>query len=580
MFFNKGNMKRLLAVIMAGWLSAGPLGAVPPAPGVAAPDRNPCSINVEAALERASALRAAKRRGFGAPAAPPADLTPHVLVIRVDFTDRVMATSLATTQTFFSDLRAYYIENSYGVFQPTFTVTIGGSGGFGSFRMPSLKDVVYGPDCGGDVSCGDDDMLTDAVAAANPTYDFSQFDQIMLYHAGIGQETCTPSNSPNCVNHIWSVFFPVTGGFTVDAKTFLGFTVVPEAEQSPFSPLGVIAHEYGHQIGLPDLYDVSVGGGVSTLGAWDIMDYPYTNNGANPPHLGAWSKKFLGFSTQQAVSGTVTLSPAETTSTAFNQISIPSGGASEYFLMENRLKTAAGATYDKGLAESGLVLWHVDDAVALDTAILSANTVNTPSLSGKGHRGVEVVEADGVEPDPQPPTSDVGFGDAFMDGQTFTAPQSNAFNGQPSGVTIASISGAGTASLSSVVAFIKATTGTNALKAVNYPNPAGDPSKYPVRPGAPAGTLTTLVLQLTRPVTTGELELDIYNLNGDRVRSVSGPDIQLKLGAGEPSADFKWVYEYDWNGRNDAGGDVVSGVYIYRFKAGSEIKNGKLMIIR
>jgi M6 family metalloprotease-like protein len=484
--------------------------------------------------------------------------------------------NVGQTAAFFQELRDFYIENSYGVFRPTFTISTGGAGGQGAFRLNN-PFATYGADCGGNVSCNDQEMFDDAIAVSDPSVNFAPFDHIMLYHAGIGQETCTGGS---CGNEIWSVYFP--GNQSTAEKTFPGFTVVPESEAGSFSPLGVIAHEYGHQLGLPDLYDISFSGGRSTVGAWDVMDYPYTGtlsaDGSNPPHFGAWSKKFLGFSSPQSTGGNVSLAPAETTQTGANQVAISAGGSNEYFLMEYRLRTAAGATYDKGIAMSGLLVWHIDDDLALNASALSNNVVNTPSQNGAGHRGVEVVEADGSEPNPQ--NSDFGSGDAFVDGQTLSAPQSNTFGGQPSGVTIASISGVGGASVSSVVAFIKATTGVNVLKAVNYPNPAGDPSKYPTRAGAPAGTLTTLVLQLTRPVEAGEIELDIYNLNGDRVRSVSGADIALKLGTGEPSTDFKWVYEYDWSGRNDAGDDVVSGVYLYRFKAGSETTTGKLVLIR
>jgi hypothetical protein len=130
------------------------------------------------------------------------------------------------------------------------------------------------------------------------------------------------------------------------------------------------------------------------------------------------------------------------------------------------------------------------------------------------------------------------------------------------------------------LAIILSAASPGIVKVINYPNPGGSPSKYPVRAGAPAGTLTTLVLQLTGNVAQDKLELDIYDLTGQRVRSVGGPNLALKIGNTEPSSDYKWVYEYDWNGKNDSGDDVASGVYTYRFKADDEVKTGKLMIVR
>ncbi|HRY30237.1 MAG TPA: hypothetical protein P5079_09415, partial [Elusimicrobiota bacterium] len=302
-----------------------------------------------------------------------------------------------------------------------------------------------------------------------------------------------------------------------------------------------------------------------------------TADGSNPPHLDAWCKKFLGFASVQSLSGTVSHSPSETTRTGVNQLAIPVGGTSEYFLVEYRLRSSAGS-YDKGLPMDGLAVWHIDDAIALNTTQLANNTVNSPSQNGFNHLGIDLVEADGTAANPQ--NSDLGIGDAYADGQTFAAPYSNSFSGQPSGVTIANIAGVGTASVNSSVAFIQATTALTVAKTVNYPNPAGDTKKYPVRAGAPAGTITTFVAQFSRPVESSELQLDIYNLRGDRIKGISGPEITLKIGAGEPSSDYKWVYEYDWNGKNDSGDEIVSGVYLYRFKAQEEVKTGKVMIVR
>jgi hypothetical protein len=249
----------------------------------------------------------------------------------------------------------------------------------------------------------------------------------------------------------------------------------------------------------------------------------------------------------------------------------------EYFLAEYRLRSS-GAVYDRDLPMDGLLIWHIDDAIASDSFFLTQNTVNSPSLSGKGHRGIELVEADGTGANPS--AGDLGTGDAFSNGQSFTTPQSDAFNGAASGIAIANISGIGTGSLSLNVAQTKAAAGLAISKVINYPNPGGNTAKYPVRTGAPAGTVTTLVLEVTRPVTEDKLQLDIYTLTGDIVRTVLGRDIPLKFGTGEPTTDNKWVYEYDWNGKTVDNEAVASGIYLYRFKAGEEMKTGKLVLVK
>ncbi len=550
--------------------AAAPVFAVPAAPGVKAPEGMTCRPNLREVERRTKAWKAMKARGapFATVGVKPTTTTPKILVLRVDFNGTPMTTSLADTTTFFNQVSAFFLENSYGVFVASFTVS-------SSVYHLSGTLATYGADCGGDVACNDQQMFNEAVssATASPTnLSFAPYDHIMVYHAGFGQETS------GAANDIWSLYLPDTQ--TINGKSFQGFTVVPEKEAGGYSPLGVICHEYGHQLGLPDFYDTSVPGGQSTVGVYDVMDYPYTGtttaDGSNPPHLGAWSKKFLGFITIQSQSGLISFGPAETSQTSFQQIPIAGASANEYFLVEYRSRTAAN--FDKGIPMSGLAIWHIDDDVAMNSSVLSNNTVNAPSLNGSGYRGIDLVEADGTEANPS--ANDLGNGNLFIDGQNFTFPRSNSFSGTPSGVTISGISGVGSGAVSASVAFIQAAPSMSISKIINYPNPAGDTSKYPVRTGAPAGTVTTLMLQLSQPVTTDKISLDIYSVNGGRVRSAASSDIALRLGSGEPTTDNKWVYEYDWNGKTDSGDMAASGVYFYRFKVNGKVETGKLVLIR
>jgi immune inhibitor A len=67
--------------------------------------------------------------------------------------------------------------------------------------------------------------------------------------------------------------------------------------QAEDAGVGVISHEYGHDLGLPDLYDTS-GAGESDVDFWDLM-----SSGSHtgplfqtiPTHMGLWDKYMLGW---------------------------------------------------------------------------------------------------------------------------------------------------------------------------------------------------------------------------------------------------------------------------------------------
>jgi immune inhibitor A len=78
-----------------------------------------------------------------------------------------------------------------------------------------------------------------------------------------------------------------------------GFWVGDYTVQPENGGLGVFAHEYGHDLGLPDHYDTA--GGSNGAGFWNIMaSGSYLGDGtvdigSNPGHLTAWDKLQLGW---------------------------------------------------------------------------------------------------------------------------------------------------------------------------------------------------------------------------------------------------------------------------------------------
>ena len=158
--------------------------------------------------------------------------------------------------------------------------------------------------------------------------------------------------------------------------------------------IGTAAHETGHGLNLPDLYDTDPGDGDDSegIGEWGLMGSGNYARPGSPAFFEAWSRQFVGWVTVQpiATAGTFTLSPVEATgNTAFLIRPTGSNPRGEYFLLENRQPLESdSATIAKGKAP-GLLVWHVDSLQVRNGGF--GNTVNSGSV-----HGVVLTEADGV----------------------------------------------------------------------------------------------------------------------------------------------------------------------------------------
>jgi M6 family metalloprotease-like protein len=513
-----------------------------------------------------------------------------------------LISSVANIQTHYAQQAAYYQEVSYGKITLNFSffnsddAALTGDSTLHPSGAYTLAHTMEYYGCGDEnVGCGlgvltptppgtpspnGNYLIRDAIIAARngghtgliSTDNGGTFDAIVVVHAGNGNETTQGTNGD-----IWSIFYSqdaaIIGGQSPSdpqpqavAAGFDEGDVVPDTESSGIiSPLGVMCHEFGHSLGLPDLYNTSAIGGASVVGKWEIMDSgPYDGAGANPSHMCAWDKITLGWITPLMQTGTITLGYVETNASAL-KIPVQNGLPQEYFLAEYRSPNS-GATYDRAIPGNGILIWHVDDAITSSrgidaTAPGTQNTVNT----GSPHYGVSIVAADGTN---------VGLtgGDAsnpFGNGQNFIDPQSANFSGQPSGINLLNISGIGTATATMFLENLQVSASQSIIKLTNYPNPAGKNYPHPSGPGH-----TTIQIQLTRP--TSDLQFNIYTLSGDLVRKISQSDITHR----NDDANYKFVYEFVWDLTNGNGQMVAPGVYLYLARADGQSKTAKAVIIR
>lgn len=219
------------------------------------------------------------------------------------------------------------------------------------------------------------DLIRDALAAADASVDFSEFDtdgdgyvdSIAFVHSGYGAEwggidEYGTDETGRIWSHRWSIF---TGEFTsAEGVKVSDYHINPglwDIGGSEIGHIGVICHETGHFFGLPDLYDAD--GGGEGIGSWCMManSWGFTGDQLYPPHFSAWCKDELGWLTPEVISAEGTYEAAEVqTNPEVYKITqgFPSG---EYLLIENRNKTG----YDSKMpVAGGLAIWHIDEKKA------------------------------------------------------------------------------------------------------------------------------------------------------------------------------------------------------------------------
>ncbi len=315
--------------------------------------------------------------------------TKKVAVTIVDFEDQQFSPGwVDQVNLTFTKLKQYYSEVSYNKLNLEITFFYNGgstgtlTGNETAYRM-DYNMGYYGRDTEDSLA----QLVKDALTAAGGAVKKPDYDYVMVLHAGYGNEsTSNPSD-------IWSVYIDWNG----PVYGFTDGTIVPEKEQGA-SPVGVVCHEFAHQLGLPDLYYNEDTGQKSVVGKWCLMDYgvwlssPGSLQGSSPAHLSAWCKYFLGWIDVEVVSSTkknVQLPYIESSS---NVVRVPIITATdpdnEYFLLEYRKKTG----FDIALPNSGLLIWRIDDNIASNPTRLKNNDIN----SGVPHYGVDLIEADGT----------------------------------------------------------------------------------------------------------------------------------------------------------------------------------------
>jgi immune inhibitor A len=199
---------------------------------------------------------------------------------------------------------------------------------------------------------------------------------VVVFFPGPGKESSMlDRDTPDPWSNFLDMAAPVAG--------FTEVVVVAADQAPPFSTFGVLCHEFGHLLGLPELY--APGGAMHEgIGKWGLMGQgTWVEKGTQPPHLDAWSKLRLGWVDVVTVDRTT---PAVRVPAVRDEplvVKIPAVPAKpgEYYLLENRRREG----YDAALPGEGMLVWHVDETVG---GFRSAQ-------SDPAHKLLHLVEADG-----------------------------------------------------------------------------------------------------------------------------------------------------------------------------------------
>jgi len=312
------------------------------------------------------------------------DPVEKVLIIRIEFTD--VKGSVNYTEhynEFFSNeagsLRNYFYENSYG------NLYIEGNIYKEKYYKSSKTMKYYGEDSDegiDDANVPIYELVREAVRLANNDINFREYDtdndgevdNLIIIHSG--QDQAYSANPDDIWSHCW--YLPDEGEL-VDGVYVKNYILVSE-----FSPLGVIAHEFFHNLGAPDLYDIDFDGFPTAL--YCLMSYgAWLNDGNTPSNICAYLKMDIDANPDNGYIGWLAPFELSDSSGTFNILSlsnwsdfdnanrvyrINTQNQNEYFIITYRKKNG----YDYYLPDEGILIWHIDESMPDKSKWLNAGT--------------------------------------------------------------------------------------------------------------------------------------------------------------------------------------------------------------
>lgn len=382
-------------------------------------------------LENLAARPAAARLGLAAAFAPatPQKRTMHALALLVDFSDNKGTRPAKEFQKLLFDkanaksMTNFYKKLSYGALDLTGEVA-------GYIRAPQPYAYYTAGESGTGTNYPQNTpgLLYDALTIFCQTDNLTRFDAdkdgfvdgIFLIHAGGGAEAEPNANKRK--DMIWSHKWVLPHVFVNQGVKVYAYSTEPEDGR-----VGVFSHEFGHVLGLPDLYDTTYRS--HGIGDWCLMaGGSWGGDGNRPVRMSCWCLAKLGWIKPRKVSSkkSIKLATLEAKKTECYRLWKKGAAGPEYFLTENR--QASGL--DAELPASGLALWHIDER--------QSNNDNTAAymvalVQADGRKDLELLKNSGDGGDVFPGDKKV------VEANDHTTPSTKSNMGSPSGVALKNI---------------------------------------------------------------------------------------------------------------------------------------------
>lgn len=340
---------------------------------------------------------------------------PRVPVILVNYPDMGYRVSRADVDSMFNgvhftkdgatgSVRQYFYDQSYGEYNPQFDI-------YGPVTVS--QNYAHYANRGSE-------LVLEACALMNDSLDFTLYDTDgnnkvdLVYCLFAGP----PSSDISYIDRTWisnpdKLLWPhywvisSAGSYgrptVFDGKTIEDYEISNEldgmlsnATTTAQAGIGVACHEFGHGMGLPDIYSTNEQKVHKTSGEWDIMDYGCYNHDAHtPPSYSAYERWFMGWlePTLLNQAADVTLNEinarqcaAYMTENGSAITNIYNPNPSTYYLFENRQK----AGWDAYLPGHGMLITKIN----YSSSYWTGNKVNVDA----NNLGIDILEADGLTP--------------------------------------------------------------------------------------------------------------------------------------------------------------------------------------